>query len=227
MAFDQDFIDQYRELLIIQYSDKPKAVAEIDLLTGTWSKVFDFFNAFFTEFDLDQAFGDRLDKIGKIVGVSRIVPEGIVKRYFGFSGVANALPFGEAPMFDFLNDSLYSSTELNDNQFRFFIRAKITKNITSAYMANDERQSLQESIQFLFKNQAFIVDNKDMTLTVFVSQAFPEEDLLLLQALDLIPSPQGVGIKFVVSIGIDGTFGFSENPNAKTFGEGGFASLII
>ena len=168
-----------------------------------------------------------IDLIGKIVGVSRIVPEGLVKNYFGFSGVANALTFSQAPMFDFLNDPLYSSTQLNDNQFRFFIRSKIAKNITSAYMVNDDRQSLQQTIQYLFKNQAFVVDNKNMTLTIYVSQAFPEEDLVLLQALDLIPSPQGVGIYLVVSYDIDGTFGFAQNPNAKGFGDGKFASLII
>ena len=84
MAIDQDFIDEYVALLIMQYSDSPNAVAEIELLMRTWSKVYDFFISFFDEFDLDQAYGDRLDIIGKLVGVSRIVTDGIEKKYFGF-----------------------------------------------------------------------------------------------------------------------------------------------
>lgn len=227
MAIDQDFIDQYRKLIIIQYSDRPNAIAEIDLLTGTWSTIYDFFNAFFDEFDLDQATGDRLDIIGKIVGVSRIVPEGIAKKYFAFSDIANALTFSAGPFFDLFTDSAFTDTQLNDTQFRFYIRSKIAKNITSAYMVNDDRQSLQETIQFLFKNRAFITDNKNMSFTIYVDESFPGEDLTLLQALDLIPSPQGVGVKFTVSFLTGGTFGFAENENALGFGAGQFASLII
>ena len=225
MTIDQNFIEQYRELLILQYSDKEKAVAEIDLLSGTWSKVFTFFNAFFTEFDLDTASGDRLDKIGKIVGAPRVVQDGLAKKYFGFEGITNALTFGAGPFFSIINDSGFTSTELNDTQYRFFIRSKIAKNITSAFMTSDERQSLQETIQFLFKNRAFVTDNKDMTLTLYVDESFPVEDLTLLQALDLIPKPQGVGIKNIVSFAFDETFGFANNPNAKGFGLGKFARI--
>lgn len=227
MAIDQDFIDQYRQLLILQYSDKEKAVAEIDVLTGSWSKVFDFLNSFFDEFDIDQAFGDRLDIIGRIVGVNRIVEDGIAKRYFGFSGITNALTFSQGAFFDLFRDSLYSDTELNDAQFRFFIKSKIAKNITSAYMVSDDRVSLQKTIQTLFSNRAFIVDNKDMTLTLYVDESLPAEDLTLIQALDLIPRPQAVGIKLIVSFVFGETFGFSQNVNSKGFGAGKFASLII
>jgi hypothetical protein len=227
MAEDQDFIDQYKELLIIQYSDRPNAVAEVELLMGTWSKVYDFFNNFMNEFDIDQAYGDRLDIIGKIVGVSRIVPEGVVKKYFSFSGNPNGLTFGEGAFFDIFTDSIYSSTQLNDAQYRFFIRSKIAKNITSAYISNDERVSLQETIQFLFNNAAFVVDNFDMSLTIYVDELYSADDLVLIEALDLIPKPQGVRYKFIVSYSVEGTFGFANNPNAKGFGAGKFASIIV
>lgn len=227
MAIDQDFIEQYRELLIMQYSGLENAVAEVDLLMGTWSKVYDLFNSFFTEFDLDLAYGDRLDIIGKIVGVSRIVPEGIAKEYFGFSGISNALTFGEGAFFDLFRDSIYSPTQLNDDQYRFFIRSKISKNVTASYLTSDDRISLQETIQFLFSNAAFIVDNLDMSLTIYIDENFSSQDLLLLDQLDLIPKPQGVRYKFISTYSGDGTFGFSNNPEAKGFGAGRFAKLII
>ena len=227
MAIDQDFIDEYVKLIIMQYSDSPNAVAEIELIMSTWSKVYDFFNSFFDEFDLDQAYGDRLDIIGKIVGVSRIVPDGIAKKYFGFSGVANALTFGEGAFFDLFRDSIYTDTQLNDAQYLFFIRSKISKNVTSAYMVSDDRVSLQETIQFLFSNSAFVVDNQDMSISIYIEESFGSEDLLLLQQLDLIPKPQGVGIKFISTYSAEGTFGFSQNPNAVGFGTGKFASLIL
>ena len=227
MAIDQDFIDQYKQLLILQYSDKEKAVAEINVLIRTWSKVFDLFNSFFDEFDIDQAFGDRLDIIGRIVGVNRIVEDGILKKYFGFSGITNALTFGKGTFFDLFKDAIYTDTELNDTQFRFFIKAKIAKNTTSAYMVNDDRISLQKTIRFLFSDRAFIIDRQDMTLDLYVDVDFPAEDFLLLTVLNLLPKPQGVRYSQFFSYSASGTFGFSSNPNAVGFGAGIFAKIII
>jgi hypothetical protein len=93
-------------------------------------------------------------------------------------------------------------------------------------MVNDDRQSLQQAIQFLFKNRAFAVDNKDMSLTVYVDESFPAEDLVLILALDLIPKPQGVRIKNIVGYVTGETFGFANNPNAVGFGQGKFARII-
>ena len=227
MPIDQDFIDQYKNLLILQYSDLEKAVAEIELQSSTWSKVFDLLNSFFDEFDLDQAFGDRLDIIGRIVGVPRIVPDGLLKKYFGFPDNPESLTFGKGKFFDLFKDSIYTDTELNDTQYRFFIRSKISKNITSAYMVNDDRISLQETIQFLFSGLAFVTDGQDMTLDLYVDVSFPVENLLILTALDLLPKPQGVRYDQFFSYSVDGTFGFSSNPNAVGFGAGIFAKIII
>ena len=68
---DQDFIDQYAILLIKQYWEKPKARAEIEMIASVWSELFEFFDAWNDEFDLDLATGDRLDKIGAIVDLKR------------------------------------------------------------------------------------------------------------------------------------------------------------
>ena len=222
-----DYTDAYRDLIILQYWDKPKARAEIELLASEGEQLYDFFRRFETEFDLDQAYGDRLDLIGKIVGVSRIVEDGVAKNYFGFDGTPNARTFGQAPLFDLFNDTGFTNTELDDSQMRFFIRAKIAKNTTSAYMVSNERESLQDVIQVLFRSHAFVVDNQNMTLTLFVNGIFPAEDLLLLKAQDLIPSPQGVGYKFIIRYSEGNTFGFAGNPRSKTFGQGRFAQLVI
>ena len=87
------FTDEYTQLLIQQYFDRPNAKAEIDLYASEAELIFNFFNAFRTEFDLDTADGDRLDKIGKLVGQMR---EGDT-----------------------------------DDDYRFFIRARVIKNIAA------------------------------------------------------------------------------------------------
>jgi hypothetical protein len=221
------FTQEYLKLLILQYFSAPKASAEITLLLGSWEKVYDFLYSFFDEFDLDLAYGHRLDIIGRIVGFSRIVPEAIAKEYFGFAGTLNALPFGEGKLFDLFKDVGYTSSQLDDNQYRFFIRAKIAKNVTSAYMISDDRVSLQDTIQYLFQGRAYIVDNKDMSLTIYVDESFNINDILYLQRLNLIPKPQAVNIGNIISYSTVATFGFSDNVNAVGFGQGVFASLIF
>lgn len=221
------FIDYYKNLIILQYAQLPKATAEIDLVTSEFERIYNFVKSFETEFDLDYASGHRLDLIGKIVGIDRIVEEGYVKKYFGFADNPNAFTFGQAPLFDKFKDVGYSRTELDDNQFRFFIRAKITKNIVHAVMTSDEVVSLQDAIQFLFDYKAYVLDNKDMTLTLYVDASFNFDDIRILQSEDLIPSPQGVGYKVIIKYHNDGTFGFSDNPNSKTFGQGKFAEKVL
>lgn len=66
------FESEYRDLLIKQYWQQPNATAEIELKAGTWARVFEWLNSFPDAFDLDLATGDRLDIIGRIVGLDRI-----------------------------------------------------------------------------------------------------------------------------------------------------------
>lgn len=66
-----DFTQGYVGLLIHQYFAQPNAAAEISAQAATWEKVRDIIADFQTEFDLDTATGDRLDKTGKLVGLLR------------------------------------------------------------------------------------------------------------------------------------------------------------
>lgn len=94
------FTDDYTGLLIKQYWDKPKAFAEINAKAESWESIRDVLASFPAEFDIDasliepyfgvlegfvlgleggfilglsptSAIGDRLDIIGKIVGLDR------------------------------------------------------------------------------------------------------------------------------------------------------------
>jgi len=222
-----DFTEYYKSLLILQYADKPKARGDIEARAREWDGIYDFARSFETEFDLDKAWGDRLDKIGKIVGRSRIVERGYLKTYFGFAETPNLLGFGLAPFYK-LTDPTYQKTELSDEQYRFFIRAKIAKNVASARLSSETgAQGLQETIDFLFSSQAFAIDNKDMTMSIYIDGFFDADRIKMIIDEDLIPTPQGVGIKNFIQISAAGTFGFSNNPNSKGFGQGPFARIII
>jgi hypothetical protein len=179
------FESEYKDLLIKQYWEKPKAAAEIELQATTWKKVYEFLQSFETEFDLDEAYGDRLDIIGRIVGISRILP---------------------------------TDTLLDDDDYRFFIRAKIARNTGSPYLVDEQGESIQSVIQFLFDGGAFVIDNKNMTLTLYVSPDYDVSKLSVIAELGLLPKPQGVRYNFV-QIVVGDFFGFADNPEAFGFGD--------
>lgn len=237
---DQDFINQYTLLLIKQYWEKPKAKAEIELLMSTWSESYSLFSSFEDAFDLDLAIGNQLDIIGRIVGVPRNVPLVLEKIRFGFDGDATARGFAElfnsdiesAPMFD-LFETVYTDQQLDDYDYRFFIKAKIARNISSGIMTSDERISLQDSIQASFNGQAYVLDNYDMSLILTISPSVDEERIRTILSLDLLPKPQAVRYSLVIAAD-SSSFGFLDDPNALGFGDafdssvgGTLASLII
>lgn len=192
-----NYLEQSLKLVILQYSDKPNATAEMTALLNEYQATWTFFENFIPSFDIDQAWGDRLDLIGKIVGFGRTVKLVIDKKYFGFDGQNNTLGFGQAPFFR-VGDETYTDTDLDDDNYQFYLKAKIIKNNVHAVMAGEN--SLQRAYLYLFDNLAHVVDNKDMTLTIMLENPDLLTKINNLELLDLTPLPQGVRIKEVIMI---------------------------
>ena len=239
MSFESDYVN----LLIKQYWEKPKANAEIAFKAGVWRKTFEWIDSFSFEFDLDNATGDRLDIIGRIVGISRIVPFVVAKIAFGFNENANARGFDDkftplvdrAPFQDKF-ERTYTSLQLDDLTYRIFIRAKISRNTGSPYLVDERGLSIQQAVNTLFNGAAYVIDQKDMTLILYVSPRFNFERLLTIIRLDLLPKPQGVRYKIITKAGPGETFGFADNINSLPFADkfdranqpgGRFANKVI
>lgn len=215
-------IDNYRNLLIIQYADKPKAKKHIEAILSEVEKVYNLANSFENAFDLDLAVGKQLDILGKIVGISRIVVA-IPKKYFGFSDYEYSYPMGDKfltvvsyPMRDKF-EIPYSSSLLNDYLYRFFIKAKVIKNYAKATMIDENKLSIQDVIDYLFQGKAYVVDNLDMTMSIYVDKSFDFDIIRYALKLSLIPLGQGVKISEVIAYDVQNTFGFKDNPNVKGF----------
>lgn len=234
------FIDEYAKLLIKQYYNKAKARAEIELKIGEYEKLYNIINTFPDEFDIDLAYGDRLDLIGKIVGVTRSVGEVVDKIGFGFEENLNARGFADkynaldssAPFVEKFTPN-YTDLQLDDPTFRLIIKAKIAVNNASAYMVSDERISVQQVIQSAFQNRAWVVDRYDMSIDLYISPTYEGQYLRLINNLNLLPKPQGVRYNQIVSAERTQTFGFDDNEYALGFGDkfgdsdGYFASKVI
>lgn len=219
-------IDEYTLLLIKQYWEQPRAKAEVQLRLQGYSKIADLIRAFETEYDLDTARGKQLDVLGKIAGVPRLVPAVIQRILFGFDinpnsrGFADRFnPLREGAPFLRRFESPFTSQELDDNQYRRLIRAKVALNVCSAYISSDERISVQDVINQAFGGRAYVIDNQDMSLTLYVSPSVSQDELRLIRRLGLLPKPQGVRYSFVILAEPGLTFGFANNPNSKGFAD--------
>lgn len=201
--------------LIIQYGQKSKAVATVTAYSEEFELIYDNANILQMAYDLDFAVGKQLDIIGKIVGISRNVPFSIPKNYFGFSGHLNAYPFGSkfnsvvAYPFRGKFEIPYSDGQLNDNDYRFFIKAKIIKNYVTSKNIDSNNFSIQNAVDYLFNSKAYISDNHDMTMTLNIDSGFDISKLTYLENLDLLPRPQGVRYNTFVSYQDSFTFGFN------------------
>ena len=195
MTFESDYVN----LLIKQYWEKPKAAAEIEMMAGTWRKTFEWIDSFSDEFDLNNATGDRLDIIGRIVGIGRNIPYSIPKIAFGFDENPNSRGFDDlfsplddrAPFQD-LFESESTELVLDDNAYRQFIRAKIAKNTFGPYLSGNDFLSIQDAVINIFGGLAYVTDNYDMTLTLHVSSVLSSTTLDAILKMSLIPKPQGV-----------------------------------
>lgn len=219
------FTDEYKKLLIIQYSDKPNALAQIELTMSKLEEVYDLALSLEQAFDLDQAVGKQLDILGKIVGINRSVPFAVPKNYFGFSdNSTTAWPMGNKFIENFVSYPLknkfeipYTSGELNDYNYRFFIKAKIIKNNSKGTMIDTNNLSIQSTIDYLFNNTGYVVDNKDMSFNLYINQNFDLSMIQYINQLNLIPRPQGVKMNILIQYVEDNTFGF--NVNNTGFGD--------
>ena len=217
------YTSEYEALLTKQYWEKTNARAEIAMQAGTWERIFNFLKLFEEEFDIDEAYGDRLDIIGNIVGIDRLVHSVLAKLFFGFDDNVNSTGFDDK--FEELGDlgvlynkfaSQYDDLQLDDPDFRFFIKAKIKENIAHGVMLSDDFTSMQIAIVDLFEGLAYVQDNFDMSLTLHISPLVNDDRVRIIIALGVLPKPQGVRYILVQSDPTN-NFGFSNNVNCKGF----------
>lgn len=215
-----EFQKAYYDLLIFQYQDKPKFKAELLALLEKFEDSKKLGDALLAGFDIDIAIGKQLDIIGKIVGLSRKTEDIIPKEYFGFKDInINATGFGGS--FYKFGDEIYTDLELNDNDYRFFLKAKIANN----FMKNNIHK-INEIIDYLFNSNAYVVDNRDTTFTLFVNQEVPLRLVSIAIDINLLPRPQTIRYNNFIRYDEANTLGFRDvNPNAVGFG-GSFARIL-
>ncbi len=208
MADVQDLIDYYANLLIIQYHNKPKAKATIELLAGEVLAdgiLFDIRDGY----AVDSAVGTQLDVIGKYVGVDRFYINHDPINYFGLTNYTEVDPdseekWGFTTYADY-NDNQYNGTlnynsilsitnSLNDDDYRVIIRLKILQN-----NINHSHKEINDSVYAIFGRDIRPDSTGDMHMVYFITDNLTA---IINAALlkNLLPRPMGVGLTLITNV---------------------------
>ena len=210
----------YSELLIWQYK-LPKAIAEIDMKSQFWV---DFMNdclKFIDMWNIDTAEKYSLDVLGRIFGVSRSSVSLTEKEYLTYYEKTGGLGWGRGRWYR-SGEALRETILLTDQEFRFLIKARIWK-----LYQNPSLDYLTDALQALTGNDAYIVDNGNMTMKVYYGAEVSQDSFIkfAIESLDILPRPVGIG--YTYEQGGSKFFGFNgeEFDNNYGFGIGRFIDV--
>ena len=207
------------KFLIWQYRTKPKALGTIKAINKETGNTFNNVIQIVDVLSINDATGYALDLIGRHVGVSRVLPSAITKEYFGWLEDNTALSFDIGEFYRH-GDALTASVVLNDSDYRFFIKAKITKNYQSGEISN-----IVKSIKFVIGKHGNIIDSQNMTMNVLVnSDQLNSLTLYAISKMDILARPVGVMYQYIVLIN-NKPFGFSHDNASFGFNFGKFVRL--
>lgn len=209
-----------RENFIIwQYRTKPKALGTIKAIYKETDLTFQNIIQIADILNIDTATGYALDLVGRHIGVSRVLPTAIAKEYFGWLEDDGALSFGAGEFYRY-GDALSASVVLNDSDYRFFIRARITKNYQTGTIEN-----IVKSIQFVVGNNSNVIDIQNMTMNIIVnSDNLNSLTLYAISKMDILVRPVGVMYEYTVLVN-DKPFGFAHDNGSYGFNIGKFVRL--
>jgi len=207
------------DFLIWQYRKKPKAVATVRAVTDETKNTFQSVIDLAKILNIDEAEGYALDLVGRHVGISRVMDQAIAKEYFGFVDSLGSLGFNQGEFYRF-GDSLTGTVQMNDSDYRFFIKAKILKNYQDGTIGN-----IVDSVRFLFGESSNVVDGQDMTMNILINKKRMNSLILYaVSKLDICVRPIGVMYNYIV-LTSDKPFGFDGDSTSYGFGVGSFVRL--
>jgi hypothetical protein len=223
-----DLVAYYCGLLIIQYSQLPKAQATISLLVNNLlaSAVYlDVLNGY----DLADAEGVQLDILGKYAGVTRYYSSVIIENMFAFTDYSDPTPDAESK-FGFSTYATFggyadngtldyakiieTTNSLTDSDFRILINLAIAKN-----NSNNSFTDIDTKLYNLFGLTIREESPGNMKMWYFIQgAATPLIQAILSNRALFEPMAVGVGVVFVTQQNV---FAFSTYAQpAPLFGNG-------
>ena len=181
--------------VISQYANSPILMAFVQNFVSYFDQTQNIDNFFDMVFDVATAQGAGLAAIGRIVGVTNLVP--IVSNAtftpFGFSQQLSGNNVGNFSNSTWSGYNLTTTFQVSDAAFRVMILAKAALNLTDCSIPN-----INKILQLLFPNRGacYVVDNGNMTMDyVFNFSTTPVEKSIIANS-GVLPRPSGVAVTY-------------------------------
>lgn len=212
----------YADLLIWQYRAKPKAKATAQLFDNQIATSLQDAINLIDVLNIDKAVGVNLDLVGRHIGQSRVLQNYAPIGFFGFKNGLGAMPFSRkgkgGGRFYRYRDPIKQSVVLNDDDYRFLIKARIIRNYQTATLNN-----LIAALLFIFGAGCVVTDNYDMTVSIKIPEQYKTKfKEFAVSELDILP--RGTGVKYLIEWGempVTKYFGFAGADNALGFSKSG------
>lgn len=205
MAQDIDnIVEYYSNLLIVQYHNKPKAKAMIELFVRELLALGVFFDVR-DGYDIDTAVGKQLDVLGKYVFADRFYQKIDLEGYFSLTNYdEDPISVDKIGLTDYTDgftkegktltyqDVVSEFSYLGNADFRRLIKLKIIQN-----NSNHSHKSIDESINMFFGDELSVTSSGNMQMTYLVKPSLKAFIEVAIQK-DILPRPMGVKLNYSV-----------------------------
>lgn len=176
--------------IISQYGNSQAIDGIITAFNAAMDQTATFDDFFDVTWNVATAQGPGLDRIGRVVGVSRTlqIPGGS-NPFLGFEEAGDPLflPFGQGTFFT--GSTLTSNFSLVDSDYRTLIFAKMAANICDGSIP-----AINQVLLTLFPNRGncYATDGEDMTMTYTFAFNLTAVELAIVEQSGALPKPVGV-----------------------------------
>ena len=179
----------YTALVTSEHAKRPKFMAMVALTTGAMAQASDAALALPGAFSVDSAIGAQLDRVGLWVGVSRKQTIPVPNAFFSWNTVGKGWNQAnwKGPL-----EPTEGITTLDDATYRAVIKAKIGSNYWAG--TNETLQVIAQSAFSDLGVQCFVVDNLDMSVTVYILGAATAVLIELIKRGVVPPKTAGVRV---------------------------------
>lgn len=224
---DKYFLEEAREDVTEQFKGKEVFDKFLQILIDSLSDVEEAFKQLLQERSIDEAVGEQLDVIGRIVGQPRNLISLELYEYFAFQGYPAGDTFGDlndpsiGGYFYSLGSPSGGNYLLDDNTYRLFIKSKTLKNRTAS-----TPEELIGFLSYIFGGIPIYLEEGRAHLTINFGRNLSTFEKNLLSYVSysegypsrLIPKTIGVSVEYS-EFNNDNFFAFDGVPNAKGFGD--------
>jgi hypothetical protein len=227
--------DKAESRLATEYRDSINLISYIRSLLCDANNLEQVFKDLIDKRWIETASGINLDILGSIVGQSREFIDAEIFDYFGFFDSPIAQSFGTVDdpgvggRFRIIDEPTQGLRQLNDEEYRLFIKARIIKNSTSS--TPEEIISL---LSFLFDTNLILLIDGNTSYDISIGKRLSLNEKSIILNTDIIPKTAGVRVNYTTDFDHSNFFSFKGVPGALGFGSinntelgGRFGQLIF